>query len=133
MVDVDIKFYRAAVYDIVLVKVADDELAYLRAVIVDGAKEDALSSLETNVTVTEILDAARRSAREGRTIQLPKSNVLQFILADGSKISARPSGTEPKIKFYFSVKTTLASAGAFDKVNGELSARIDGIIHDMKL
>jgi len=51
----------------------DDELAYLRAVIVDGAKEDTLSSLETNVTVTEILDAARRSAKEGKTIQLPKS------------------------------------------------------------
>jgi len=51
----------------------DDELAYLRAVIVDGTKEDVLSSLETNVTVTEILDAARRSAKEGKTIQLPKS------------------------------------------------------------
>jgi len=51
----------------------DDELAYLRAVIVDGAKEDVLSSIETNVTVTEILDAARRSAKEGKTIQLPAS------------------------------------------------------------
>lgn len=48
-----------------------DELSYLRAVILDGAKEDALSSLETNVTVTEILDAARRSATGGRTIRLP--------------------------------------------------------------
>lgn len=48
----------------------DDELSYLRAVILDGAKEDSLSSLGTNVTVTEILDAARRSAAEGRTIQL---------------------------------------------------------------
>jgi predicted dehydrogenase len=51
----------------------DDELAYLHAVILDGAKEDALSSLETNVTVTEILDAARRSAASGRTIRLPVS------------------------------------------------------------
>ena len=49
----------------------DSELAYLRAVILDGAKEDALSSLETNVTVTEILDAARRSAETGKTIHLP--------------------------------------------------------------
>jgi len=49
----------------------DDELSYLRAVILDGAKPDALSSLETNVTVTEILDAARRSATEGKTIVLP--------------------------------------------------------------
>ncbi len=51
----------------------DSELSYLRAVILDGAKPDALSSLETNVTVTEILDAARRSAAAGKTIQLPKS------------------------------------------------------------
>jgi predicted dehydrogenase len=49
----------------------DNELSYLRAVILDGAKPDALSSLETNVTVTEILDAARRSATEGKTIVLP--------------------------------------------------------------
>ena len=42
-------------------------------------------------------------------IDLPKSNVLQFITEDGSKISARPSGTEPKIKFYFGVKTHLNS------------------------
>ncbi len=49
----------------------DNELSYLRAVIFDGAKPDALSSLETNVTVTEILDAARRSAALGKTIALP--------------------------------------------------------------
>jgi len=88
--------------------------------------------------VTQLLDYELQKGRNLQTgdswsIHLPKSNVLQFILADGSKISARPSGTEPKIKFYFSVKTTLASAGEFDKVNGELSARIDGIINDMKL
>src|SRR5258706_7765516 len=51
----------------------DNELSYLRTVIVDGAKPDALSSLETNVTVTEILDAARRSAASGTTIRLPPS------------------------------------------------------------
>ena len=49
----------------------DNELSYLRAVILEGAKPDALSSLETNVTVTEILDAARRSAAEGKTVVLP--------------------------------------------------------------
>ncbi len=51
----------------------DNELSYIRAVILDGAKEDGLSSLDTNVTVTEILDAARRSAQAGKTIQLPAS------------------------------------------------------------
>lgn len=49
----------------------DDSMTYLRAVVLDGAKEDPLSSLDTNVTVTEILDAARRSAKEGKTIHLP--------------------------------------------------------------
>ena len=49
----------------------DDELSYLRAVILEGAKEDALSSLDTNVTVTEILDTARRSAESGTTVRLP--------------------------------------------------------------
>jgi predicted dehydrogenase len=48
----------------------DNELSYLRAVILDGAKPDELSSLETNVTVTEILDAARRSAASGETVRL---------------------------------------------------------------
>jgi predicted dehydrogenase len=51
----------------------DNELSYVRAVIVDGVTPDSLSSLETNVTVTEILDAARRSAAEGKTIRLPAS------------------------------------------------------------
>ena len=51
----------------------DDELSYLRAVIVDGAKEDSLSSLDTNATVTEILDAARRSAESGASVRLPSS------------------------------------------------------------
>ena len=49
----------------------DSELSYFRAVILEGAKPDALSSLQTNVIVTEILDAARRSAAEGKTIRLP--------------------------------------------------------------
>jgi predicted dehydrogenase len=51
----------------------DNSLSYLRAVILDGAKPDDLSSLETNVTVVEILDAARRSAASGKTIRLPAS------------------------------------------------------------
>jgi predicted dehydrogenase len=50
----------------------DNELSYFRAVILEGAKEDGLSSLGTNVTVTEILDAARRSAQEGKTVLLPQ-------------------------------------------------------------
>ncbi|WP_143309291.1 phospho-sugar mutase [Chitinophaga vietnamensis] len=70
---------------------------------------------------------------EMKAIDLPKSNVLQFLLADGSKISARPSGTEPKIKFYFSVNAPLDSVSNFDKVTAELEQKINGIISDLKL
>jgi phosphoglucomutase len=66
-------------------------------------------------------------------INLPKSNVLQFFLEDGSKISVRPSGTEPKIKFYFGVKGLLPSEADFDKVNDRLDQRVKGIITDLKL
>ena len=88
--------------------------------------------------VVQLLDYEKGTGRNLKTnesweIKLPKSNVLQFILADGSKISARPSGTEPKIKFYFSVNTKLNSAADFDRVSGELDQRIKGIIDDMKL
>lgn len=66
-------------------------------------------------------------------INLPKSNVLQFILKDGSKISVRPSGTEPKIKFYFSVNSNLDKVENFDKVNKELDERIELIIQSLNL
>ena len=61
------------------------------------------------------------------------SNVLQFLTADGSKISARPSGTEPKIKFYFSVNEKLNSEADYEQVNQKLTDKINAIIADMKL
>jgi phosphoglucomutase len=64
-------------------------------------------------------------------IDLPKSNVLQFITEDGSKISARPSGTEPKIKFYFGVKANLEKAEDYDKVKAELIEKISKITKDL--
>ena len=66
-------------------------------------------------------------------IDLPKSNVLQFFLEDGSKISVRPSGTEPKIKFYFSVKEEFNDPSQFNEMNDFLEKRIDGIISSMGL
>jgi phosphoglucomutase len=66
-------------------------------------------------------------------ITLPKSNVLQFVTEDGSKISARPSGTEPKIKFYFSVNTPLTSADKFEEIQQAAKDKIKNIITEMKL
>lgn len=81
----------------------------------------------------ELGEGKNPATGEAWAINLPKSNVLQFILDDGSKISARPSGTEPKIKFYFSVNTKLSSTGEFDRVSEELDQRIQHIIADLKL
>jgi phosphoglucomutase len=66
-------------------------------------------------------------------IELPKSDVLQFFLRDGTKISMRPSGTEPKIKFYFSVKGNLSNVGDFKKTEAKLDGRIEEIIVAMGL
>jgi phosphoglucomutase len=90
------------------------------------------------VNVEQLLDYEMRKGKNLLTgeeweIKLPKSNVLQFILTDGSKISARPSGTEPKIKFYFSVNGKLGSANDFEKVGKELDMKIKAIINDLKL
>ena len=81
----------------------------------------------------ELQKGTNPSTGETWPIQLPKSNVLQFITEDGSKISARPSGTEPKIKFYFSVKTNLSDKAAFDSTFAQLEAKIARIIADMQL
>jgi phosphoglucomutase len=71
--------------------------------------------------------------KTSQKIDLTKSDVLQFFLEDGSKISVRPSGTEPKIKFYFSVNTKLESADKFETTERLLDKRIGDIINDLKL
>ncbi|MFT5752447.1 MAG: phosphoglucomutase [Flavobacteriales bacterium] len=65
------------------------------------------------------------------TLDIPASNVLIFYTADGSKIAARPSGTEPKVKFYISVHESLPSLIAYDSIAAKLSKRIDGIKSDL--
>lgn len=88
------------------------------------------------VKVSILKDYTTRSQRDMTTgtvvpIDLPKSDVLQFILEDGSVISARPSGTEPKIKFYCSVRGELASKADFESVSAALDAKIDAIMVDL--
>jgi phosphoglucomutase len=88
--------------------------------------------------VVELLDYEKGVGRnlatdESWEISLPKSNVLQFILASGDKISARPSGTEPKIKFYFSVNARLESTDEFDAMQQQLQKKIQRIIHELNL
>lgn len=90
------------------------------------------------ISVVRLLDYEKREARDLATgatepITLPKSNVLQFILSDGSKVSARPSGTEPKIKFYFSVKGVLSSRQSAAATEAALDAKIQRILSDLNI
>ncbi|MEM8929132.1 MAG: phospho-sugar mutase [Bacteroidota bacterium] len=70
---------------------------------------------------------------EEKSIHLPKSNVLIYETEDGTRIAARPSGTEPKVKFYISTNTTLANASDFKTVNSQLDAKLDGIVAELNL
>ena len=88
--------------------------------------------------VVELLDYEKQIGKdlesgESWEIELPKSNVLQFVTEDGSKISARPSGTEPKIKFYISVQTELKRKEDFDAQYALLQQKIKTIIQEMNL
>ena len=65
------------------------------------------------------------------SINQPKSDVLQFIAEDGTKVSVRPSGTEPKIKFYFGVKGELKSASELENQLKELDAKIARIVEEL--
>jgi len=66
-------------------------------------------------------------------IDLPKSNVLQYFTEDGTKVTARPSGTEPKIKFYFSVKALLNNKAEFKTVNQQLENKLDNVMQSLNL
>jgi len=70
---------------------------------------------------------------EAGKMGIESSNVLQFITADGTKVSARPSGTEPKIKFYVSVVEPLANKEAFDDTYAQLKAKVQRVIDELKL
>ncbi|GAB2581677.1 phospho-sugar mutase [Spirosoma areae] len=81
------------------------------------------------------LDAqsGQTSTIEAGKMGIESSNVLQFFTADGTKVSARPSGTEPKIKFYVSVVEPLESKEAFDDTYAQLKAKVQRVIDDLQL
>ncbi len=90
------------------------------------------------VKVIGLYDYEKREAKDlnnGQVcgIDLPKSNVLQFVLEDGSKVSARPSGTEPKIKFYFSVQEKFEKSDNFDHAWKLAGDKIQAIIQELEL
>jgi phosphoglucomutase len=107
----------------------------------DGAEQiqQLMTGFRTNkpttidgIKVTKIVDVKESKVfdiENGTETELAmdKSNVIQFYLEDGSKISARPSGTEPKIKYYFSVNEALPNADAYRAVEASLDQKIEGL------
>ncbi|MCK7529762.1 MAG: hypothetical protein MZV63_01245 [Marinilabiliales bacterium] len=87
------------------------------------------------IKTDDYLNLVSTDTATGKKSPLPlqKSDVLQFFLADGTKISVRPSGTEPKIKFYFSARTEMTDVARFEELWQKLEHRIDSIVSDMKL
>jgi phosphoglucomutase len=118
-------YYREAL--VALVKKGKDGAAEIRA-IMDAYRADTPKVLAGS-EVLEVRDYQTgeiRNLKSGSTLPtgIPASNVIQFYLADGSKVTARPSGTEPKIKFYFSLNTKIAGREDFDAATKKLEARI---------
>jgi len=93
---------------------------------IDGEKVKTLSDYKESVEYNLI-------SGENKNIDLPKSNVLIYQTENGTRVAARPSGTEPKIKFYFSVNTSLESIENAKKTEAELDAKIQRIINEMNL
>jgi phosphoglucomutase len=107
------------------------------AAMMERFRQSPPASLQ-GIAVTTLHDYEKRESRDLASgaitpITLPKSNVLQFILADGSKISARPSGTEPKIKFYFSVRGVLGPGDDPHAQEKALDEKIKAIISELNL
>ena len=87
------------------------------------------------IRIKDFLTGKERDVIKGTesAIQLPESNVIQFFLEDGSKITVRPSGTEPKIKFYFGAKGMLRDKKDFEKVEASLDEKIEGFVRAINL
>ncbi|MFD2247245.1 phospho-sugar mutase [Pontibacter ruber] len=87
------------------------------------------------VEISDYKHSTRKNVVTGEEskLDLESSNVLQYMTEDGSKISARPSGTEPKIKFYISVNEPLASTEEYDATEQKLNQKIEQILVDLKL
>lgn len=92
----------------------------------DGSKIETLKDYEKG-TETDL-----HSGKVSK-LEFPLSDVLQFITEDGSIISARPSGTEPKIKFYCSVHAPLSDVGSFEATDAQLNEKIDAIMRDLQV
>ena len=105
--------------------------------IMESARNNPVASINGSKVVTvedfKLSICKNLAANSSEPISIPKADVLIYTTEDGRKVALRPSGTEPKIKFYISVNTHLSSSELFSQTENELDAKIDAIIKDMKL
>lgn len=131
---VEFAFYKESLLSITRKgKTGADEI---RQMMIDYRNHPPVSINQSKVVkIKDYLSLKDTDILSGRetVINLPKSDVLQFILADGSKISVRPSGTEPKIKFYFGVCELLKSKTEFEEAENKLDKKLADIIASMAL
>ena len=113
-----------------------DGAAQIKQIMI-GLRKNPLTHIDgSKVTFVNDYDASTEknmSTGEVKIMDLPKSNVLIYHTEDGTKVAARPSGTEPKIKFYFSVQSQLDSVENAIEKEQELDAKIDRIITEMAI
>ncbi|GAB3978381.1 phospho-sugar mutase [Spirosoma terrae] len=93
----------------------------------------AVVRIDDYKALTRTDESGQASPIEAGKMGIESSNVLQFFTADGTKVSARPSGTEPKIKFYVSVREPLESKEAFDNTYAQLKAKVQRVIDELQL
>lgn len=93
----------------------------------------AVVRIDDYKALTRTDESGQASPIEAGKMGIESSNVLQFFTADGTKVSARPSGTEPKIKFYVSVREPLESKEAFDDTYAQLKAKVQRVIDELQL
>ena len=131
---VDYGFYREKLVS--LTKKGMDGAAEIVQMMLDF-KNNPVKTLDGSevVRIDDYESSTSRDTTTGKVypIDLPKSNVLIYTTADGSRMAARPSGTEPKIKFYFSVNTPLPSVEDYQKVGAQLEDKINRILGELKL
>ncbi len=119
-----------------LVKKGMDGAAEIKQIMIDLRNNPPSSINDQKVVLIEDYQtsiAKNTQDRSESAIDTPKSNVLIFYTEDGSKIAARPSGTEPKIKFYISVQDTLDDLSGFETVEQKLDSKIIAIKKDLRL
>ena len=95
--------------------------------------KEILGSLVVKINDIQTLESFDVRTGKNKHLEQDKSNVLQWYTEDGTRVCVRPSGTEPKIKFYFGVKATLPSVADYEKVRAELNDKIERIKKELKL